>query len=169
MRRHLSRLLLGLPVALFVCSVAAGAASYFVTCSVARSGIVYDPNPPLGPRTVSSLALVDSGNGALAVRRTVRASSGGFSPPGSRVHVDFGRPDPALFTVGPPVSFKRAIFDEGSDWVFTVRYWLLVPLTAAVALPAFIAWRRRRARGRTGPGGFPALSPADGQRETGTS
>jgi hypothetical protein len=41
------RLLLGLPVALFLCSVTAAVASYFVTCRVGRWSIAIDANPPL--------------------------------------------------------------------------------------------------------------------------
>ena len=63
MRRLLPRLLLGLSVALFLCSVTAAVASYFVACRVGRWSIAIDPNPPLGPRTFSSEAWVESGAG----------------------------------------------------------------------------------------------------------
>jgi hypothetical protein len=168
MQRLLPRLLLGLPVALFLCSVTAAVASYFVTCRVGRWGIAVDPNPPLGPRTFSSLASVESGGGVLVVSRTVRIERGAGSPPGSGMNMDFG--SPSDIQAPPwPVVFRKADWGEGSEWIVAVRHGLLVLLTAAVALPAFIAWRRRRARGRTGPGGFPALSPAGRQPEAKTS
>jgi hypothetical protein len=166
MPRLLPRLLLGLSVALFLCSVTAAVASYFVTCRVGRWSIAIDPDPPLGPRTFNSLVSVESGGGVLVVSRTVRGGRGAGSPPGSGMNMDFG--SPANIQAPPwPVIFRKFDWDEGNEWVVVVRHWLLVLLTAAAALPAFIAWRRRR--GRTGPCGFPALSLTDRQRETGTS
>jgi hypothetical protein len=163
--RLLPRLLLGLSVALFLCSVTAAVACYFVTCRVGRWGIAVDQNPPLGPRTFSSLVSAESGGGVVIVSRNVQVVRGAGSPPGSGMNMDFGLPSDVQAPPWPVV-FSKADWREGSEWIVAVRHWLLVLLTAAVALPAFVAWRRRR--GRTGPGGFPALSPTDRQRESGT-